>query len=50
MTSDPTPRRYLALLPDGTAARLHAVTRAAAILAARELFPNVVRVVPDGDW
>lgn len=44
------PRPYLALLPDGTAAKLQAVTRAAAILAAHELFPTVVRVVPDGDW
>ena len=45
------PRPYVALLSDGTAARLVAVSRAAAILTARELYAAaLVRVVEDGDW
>jgi hypothetical protein len=43
-------RPYLATLANGTTARLMAVSRAAAILTARELFTTVVRVVEDGDW
>jgi hypothetical protein len=38
-------RPYLATLANGTTARLMAVSRAAAILTARELF-----TVEDGDW
>ncbi|MEB3169127.1 MAG: hypothetical protein VKK97_10405 [Synechococcaceae cyanobacterium] len=45
------PRPYLALLSDGTAAKLVAVSRAAAILTAREFYgATLVRVVEDGDW
>lgn len=44
-------RPYLAMLSDGTVARLVAVSRAAASLTARELYgAALVRVVEDGDW
>lgn len=44
-------RPYLATFANGTTARLVAVSRAAAILTARELYAAaLVRVVEDGDW
>jgi hypothetical protein len=46
-----SPRRYIAMYPDGRRMELEAISRDAALLAARELFgPGLVRVVPAGQW
>ena len=49
--ADHSPRRYIAMYPDGRRMELDAVSRESALLAARELFgPGLVRVVPAGQW
>lgn len=46
-----TSRRYVAVYPDGRRMELEAISRDAAITAARELFgPGLVRVVEGGEW
>jgi uncharacterized coiled-coil DUF342 family protein len=46
-----SPRRYIAHYIDGRRMELEAVSRDAALLAARELFgPGLVRVMPAGQW
>lgn len=46
-----TPRRYLALYADGRRHELEAVSKAAAITTALELFgAGLVRVVDAGEW
>lgn len=44
-------RRYVAVYPNGRRMELEAISREAALLAARELFgPGLVRVVEGGQW